>query len=156
MLAAAVAFFLNMMLAGALLERAIRHSRPDRWMALRRDLTKADVREAVRAFVHRIRRAYDAGSIGEADARVLFPDRAEGSADEAIRALLGDARRAMSERRHEEFRRSLDSIRRTNRLRNGGIRWIRYSVGSARSSAKLAAFERAESQSLLIPRRRDS
>ena len=127
-LAAAVAFFLNMMLAGALFERAIRHSRPDRWMALRRDLTKADVREAVRAFVHRIRRAYDAGSIGEADATVLFPDRAEGSADEAIRALLDDARRAMSERRHEEFRRSLDSIRELidyamEELDGSGIPW---------------------------------
>ena len=126
--AAAVAFSLNMMLAGALFEIAIRQSRPARWKALRRDITKADVGEAVRAFVHRTRRAYDARSGGETDATVLFPDRDEGSADEAVRALLDDARRAMAERRHEEFSRSLDALRELvdyamDEIKGSGIRW---------------------------------
>ena len=47
---------------------------------------------------------------GELDFTILFPDQGEGSADEAVRTLLDDARRAMSERRHEELRRSLDSV----------------------------------------------
>ena len=127
-LAAAVAFSLNMMLAGALFERAIRQSRPERWKALRRDITKSDVGEAVRAFVHRTRRAYDARSIGETDATVLFPDRGEGSADEAVRALLDDARRSMAERRHEEFSRSLDTLRELvdyamEEIKGSDIRW---------------------------------
>ena len=127
-LAAAVAFFLNMMLAGALFERAIHLSRPDRWSALRRDLTKTDVRGAVGAFVHRTRRAHKAMADREADFATLLPDPGEGSADEAIRALLDDARRAMSERRHEEFRRSLDSIQELvdyamEELKATGIQW---------------------------------
>ena len=126
--AAAVAFLLSMMLAGALFEIAIRHTRPERWIALRRDVTRTDVGEAVKAFVHRTRRAYDARSIGEADATVLVPDRAEGSADEAVRALLDDARRAMAERRHEEFSRSLDALRELvdyamDEINGAGIRW---------------------------------
>ena len=60
--------------------------------------------------------------------RSCFPTELKGSADEAIRALLDDARRAMSERRHEEFRRSLDSIRELidyamEELDGSGIPW---------------------------------
>ena len=80
-------------------------------MALRRDVNKTDVRQAVQAFLRRARRALDAREADELDYTVLVPDRGEGSANEAVRALLDDARRAMSERRHEELRRSLDSVR---------------------------------------------
>ena len=127
-LTAAIASLLNMMLVGALFERAIHYSRPDRWRDLRRDLAKSDVREAVKAFVQRTRRTQDAETAGESDFTVLFPDPTEGSADEAVRALLDDARRAMSERRHEEFSRSLDFIRELlvyamDELKGAGIQW---------------------------------
>ena len=110
-LVAGLAFLINLVLAGALFERAILHSTPEQWMALRRDLNKTDVREAIQAYLRRARRALDAREADELDYTVLFPDRGEGSANEAVRALLDDARRAMSERRHEELKRSLDSVR---------------------------------------------
>ena len=80
-------------------------------MALRRDVNKTDVREAIQAFLRRARRALDAREADDPDFTTLVPDQGEGSADEAVRALLDDARRAMSERRHEELSQSLDSIR---------------------------------------------
>ena len=107
-LAAAMAFLFNLVLAGVLFERAIFYSRPAHWIALRRDLNKTDVRQAIQAFLRRARRADDAR---EPDFSTLFPDQGEGSANEAVRALLDDARRAISERRQEELRRSLASIR---------------------------------------------
>ena len=110
-LAAGLAFLLNLVLAVVLFQRAIIHSGPEQWMALRRDVNKTDVREAIQAFLRRARRAHDASEANELDSTVWLPDRAEGSANEAVRALLDDARRAMSERRHEELRRSLDSVR---------------------------------------------
>ena len=127
-LSAGLAFLLNLVLAGFLFERAVLHSRPEQWLALRRDVNKTDVREAIQAFLRRARRALDARETDEADFTVLFPDQGEGSADEAIRALLDDARRAMSERRHEEIRRSLDSVRELvkyamDEIKTTDIRW---------------------------------
>ena len=127
-LTAAIASLLNMMLVGALFQRSIHYSRPHRWRDLRRDLAKSDVREAVKAFVQRTRRIQDAETDGESDFTILLPDSTEGSADEAVRALLDDARRAMSERRHEEFSRSLDFIRELvdyamEELKGSGIQW---------------------------------
>ena len=110
-LVATLAFLLNLVLAGVLFERAVFFSSPAKWMALRRDVNKTDVREAVQAFLRRARRALDAREAGDPDFTILVPDQGEGSADEAARALLDDARRAISERRHEELRRSLDSVR---------------------------------------------
>ena len=110
-LAGGLAFLINLVLAGVLFQRAIIHSGPEQWMALRRDVNKTDVREAIQAFLRRARRAHDASEANELDSSVSFPDRGEGSANEAVRALLDDARRAMSERRHEELKRSLDSVR---------------------------------------------
>ena len=109
-LAAGLAFLLNLVLAGVLFERAILHSRPGQWMAIRRDVNKTDVREAIQAFLRRARRALDARDASRPDLSTMFPDQSEGSADEAVRALLDDARRAMSERRHGEFTQSLDSV----------------------------------------------
>ena len=110
-LAAGLAFLINLVLPGVLFERAILHSSPGQWLALRRDVNKTDVREAIQAFLRRVRRALEARHGDKPDLTILFPDRGEGSADEAVRALLDDARRAMSERRHEEFSRSLDFVR---------------------------------------------
>ena len=98
------------MLAGFLFERAILHSRLGQWMALRRDVNKTDVRQAIQVFLRRARRTLDAREAGKPDFSALIPNQGEGSADEAVRALLNDARRAMSERRHEELKRSLDSV----------------------------------------------
>ena len=79
---AAVAFLANLLLAGALFERAMQLTQPAQWRTLKQpDMTAA------------------------------FPDPGEGSANEAIKALLDDARRAMVERRQAEFTRSLDSIK---------------------------------------------
>ena len=105
------AFVVNMFCAGMLFEQAIRLAKPDHWRKLRLDVNKRDVREAVRVFLGRYQRAMVANARSEADLTVMFPDPGEGSADEAVRALLDDARRAMIERRHGEFRSSLDSIR---------------------------------------------
>ena len=109
-LIAGFAFFVNLLLAGTLFERAVHLSRPEQWQALRHDVNKRDVQKAVQAFVGRLQRSVAAREANDPDVTILFPDSVEGSADEAIRALLDDARRAMSERRQQEFRRSLDSI----------------------------------------------
>ena len=109
-LAAGIAFLFNLALAGVLFERAVRLSRPEQWQALRHDVNKRDVQKAIQAFLGRFQRAVAAREANEPNMTILFPDPVEGSADEAIRALLGDARRAMSERRQQEFRRSLHSI----------------------------------------------
>ena len=127
-LAAGLAFFLNLLLAGVLFWRAISYSRPAQWMALRRHVNEADVRAAVQAFLGRERRAREARKAAESDLSTLFPDQGEGSADEAIRALLDDARRAMSERRHAELTQSLDSVMELvkyamGEIRAAGIRW---------------------------------
>ena len=127
-LASGIAFGLNLVLAFVLFERALLHSRPEWWMGLRRDVNKTDVREAIQAYLRRARRASDAHAADEPDFTVLFPDRGEGSADEATRALLDDARRAMSERRHEELRRSLDSVWELvkyamDEIKRTGIQW---------------------------------
>ena len=57
-----------------------------------------------------------------------FPDPEEGLADEAIRGLLGDARRAMSEHGLREFTRSLNSIKdlisyAMDEIESNGISW---------------------------------
>ena len=138
-LAAGFAFLANLVLASGLFERAIRLSRPERWIALRRDVNKVDVREAIQTYLRRARRASDAHEADEPDLSILFPDRAEGSANEAVRALLDDARRSMSERRHEELRRSLDSVRELvkyamDEIKTTGIPW-----SAPGSPARLAA-----------------
>ena len=127
-LAAAIAFLFNLVLAGVLFERAIFYSMPAQWMALRRDVNKTDVRQAIQAFLRRARRALEAREAHEPDFSTSFPDQGEGSANEAVRALLDDARRAMSERRHEEFTRSLASIRELikyamDEIKTTDIRW---------------------------------
>ena len=60
----------------------------------------------------------------------VFPDLGEDAANEAIRAVLGDARRAMAERRYGEFTRSLDSITKLmqyamDELERQGVSWDR-------------------------------
>ena len=127
-LVAGIAGIVNLVLAVILFERALLHSGPGQWMALRRHVNETDVREAVQAFLGRLRRARKAREAEGSDLSVLFPDRGEGSADQAIRALLDHARRAMSERRYAEFKLSLDSILELikyamKEIRSAGISW---------------------------------
>ena len=110
-LVAVVALAVNLAAALTLFEKAVRLAQPDLWGQLRLDVNKRDVREAVRAFFGRAQRAAAAQAANEADFSVLFPDPGEGSADQAVRALLDDARRAMDERRHGEFGHSLDTVK---------------------------------------------
>ena len=107
----AAAFAANLLLSGVLFERALRFVQPDRWRALRRQVNERDVRRAVRAFLWRRTRLEATTEIDESDWTLMFPGPAEGSADEAIRSLLDDARRAMDERRQGDFTRALDSIK---------------------------------------------
>ena len=109
-LLAAAAFVANLVCAGLLFEQAIRLAKPDHWRNLRLAVNKRDVREAVRVFIGRHRRAIAAHENNEPDLTVMLPDPGEGSADAAIRGLLDDARRAMIERRQIEFKSSLGSI----------------------------------------------
>lgn len=110
-LVAVAALFGNLVLPGLLFRHAIRLARPDQWRALRLDVDRRDVRDAVQVFLRRYRRAAAALEADESDLANFFPDPGEDAGNEAIRTVLGDARRAMAERRHGEFTRSLDSIK---------------------------------------------
>ena len=122
------AFIANLYLAYALLEQAIRLARPANWSDLRRSVNKRDVRVAVQAFVQRFRRTVASREGKEIDWADMLPGPGEGSADEAIRALLDDARRAMVERRQGEFRQSLEAIEEVVQdamaeIERTGIKW---------------------------------
>ena len=127
-LLAAVAFIANLVLATILFERTVHLAQPEHWRTIRRYVNERDVREAVHFFVQRFRSASDGQNDVELDATDEFPDPGEGSANEAIRALLGDGRRAMEERRPWEFARSLNSIRELleyamKEIEEAGIKW---------------------------------
>ena len=108
---AVVALAVSLAAPVALFWRAIMLAEPEHWQRLRLDVNKREVEEAVSTFLGRFQRAVVAHVNNEADFSVLYPDVGERSADQAIRALLDDARRAMDERRHGELVRSLDSIK---------------------------------------------
>ena len=110
-LLAAIAFLVNLGLPVLLFERAIRLAQPDRWRMLRRDVNERAVRAAVQAFLDRHRRVTGQRETDEPNWADMFPGSEEGSADEAIRALLDDARRSMDERRQADFKTALDSIK---------------------------------------------
>ena len=110
-LLAIAAFISNLILPGALFARAIHLARPQQWINLRRSVNEQDVRSALRAFLRRSARAVDSLLANEPDITTVFPDLGEGSADEAIRGLLDEARKAMRERRLAEFTRTIDAIK---------------------------------------------
>ena len=78
---------------------------------LRRELNERAVRAAIQAFLDRHRRVTGQRETDEPNWADMFPGSEEGSADEAIRALLDDARRSMDERRQADFKTALDSIK---------------------------------------------
>ena len=125
---AVTAFVTNLLLAVLLFERALQFARPERWRMLRRFVNERDVRRAVRAFLQRSQHAVESLEAGEPDISTVFPGPDEGSADEAVRALLDDARAAMAERRQGEFRQSLESIKSLveysmDEIERSGVRW---------------------------------
>ena len=127
-LVAAFALAANLAFALLLFERAIRLANPEQWRELRQDVNKRDVREAIQVFLGRMKRAIEARATGSSDLTVIFPDSGEGSADQAIRALLDDARRAMAERRQGEFESALDSIKELltyamDEMEQAGMQW---------------------------------
>ena len=105
-----VAFLANLAFAGALFGRAVHLAYPRQWRSISRDLNKCDVLAATQVFLRRYKRAIASLEANAPDMTSAFPDPEEGSADEAIRALLDDARRAMAERRHSDFETCLNSI----------------------------------------------
>ena len=104
-------FLLNLTFAGALFENSIRLSTPTQWIELRRSVNERDVRRAIQIFLQRRRRATRSLLRDEPDISTVVPDAGEGSADEAVRDLLDEARRFMREERQGEFSKSIDSIK---------------------------------------------
>jgi len=129
-LVAVAALLGNLVLPGVLFRRAISLARPDQWRALRLDADKRDIRAAVHVFLGRYRRAAAALEADEPDLANLFPDPGEDAGNEAIRTVLGDARRAMAERKYGDFTRSLDAIKELvehamDELEREGVPWER-------------------------------
>ena len=89
-LAAVGGFFANLAFAVALFQTALHLAHPDQWRMLRRDVNERDVRDAVQAFLRRHQRVTAAPRARPSRLwPTHFPDPVEGSADEAVRALLG-------------------------------------------------------------------
>ena len=86
------------------------------------------MRGATEAFLQRLKRTVTAGEATEFDLTSMYPGPDEGSADEAIRAILDEARRAMAERRQGEFRQSLETIEEVvqyamDEVKKFGVKW---------------------------------
>ena len=109
-LLAAIAFLVNLGLPVLLFEQAIRLAQPDRWRMLRRDVNERAVRAAVQAFLDRYRRVIGQREADQPDFADMFPGSEEGSADEAVRALLDDARSGPWTSGGGQTSRTLDSI----------------------------------------------
>ena len=86
-------------------------STPTQWIELRRAVNERDVRRAIQVFLRRRLRATESLLSDEPDITTIVPDAGEGSADEAVRDLLDEARRFMREERQGEFSRSIESIK---------------------------------------------
>ena len=150
-LIAICAFVANLGTAYILFRRSIRFADPAHWRQLRLEVNKRDVRQAVQVFLGRFRRAVVSHVNQEPDFTVLFPDPGEGSADEAIRALLDDASRAMFERRTGGIQNGAAITARSRYLRDGRNARSWFSVGCARDSTRMAAAAGTEPQPVFIP-----
>ena len=106
-----VSFAVSLAFPVLLFQKALLLLLPERWSTIRRTVNARGVLRAVEVFLNRHRRAVASSEATEPDLSTRFPDPDEGLADEAIRGLLGDARRAMAEHGLREFTRSLDSIK---------------------------------------------
>lgn len=127
-LLATLAFLGNLALAAVLFEKAMRLARPDQWQALRLEVNRRDVRDAVQSFLKRDRRAAASQEATEPNWADWFPDPGEGSANEAVQSLLDDARRAMAERRLGQFKSSIESVKELvsyamEEIEGEGLKW---------------------------------
>ena len=121
-------FILNLTFAGALFEVSIRLSTPTQWIELRRSVNERDVRRALQVFLQRRRKATESFLRDDPDITTIVPEAGEGSADEAVRDLLDEARRFMREERQGEFSRSIESIKElltyaTEEMDKTGYKW---------------------------------
>ena len=110
-LVSVISFAVSLAFPVLLFEKALFLLLPERWSTIRRTVNVRGVLRAVEVFLSRHRRAVASLEATEPDLSARLPDPDEGLADEAIRGLLGDARRAMAEHGLREFTRSLDSIK---------------------------------------------
>ena len=123
-----ISFAVSLAFPVLLFEKALFLLLPQRWSTIRRTVNVRGVHRAVEVFLSRNRRAVAALEVAEPDLSATFPEPDEGLADEAIRGLLGDARRAMAEHGLREFTRSLDSIKdlisyAMDEIERSGIGW---------------------------------
>ena len=127
-LVSVISFASSLVFPILLFQKALFLLLPERWSTIRRTVNERGVLRAVEVFLSRRLRALEALEACEPDVSATFPDPDEGLADEAIRGLLGDARRAMSEHGLREFTRSLDSIKdlisyAMDEIERNGIGW---------------------------------
>ena len=127
-LVSVISFGVSLALPVVLFEKALFLLLPQRWSTMRRTVNERGVRRAIEVFLSRRHRAVVSLEANEPDLSSRFPDADEGLADEAVRGLLGDARRAMSEHGLREFTRSLDSIKdlisyATDEIERNGFSW---------------------------------
>ena len=106
-----ISFGISLALPVVLFEKALFLLLPERWSTIRRTVNERGVRQAIEVYLSRHHRVVASLEANEPNLSATFPDPEEGLADEAIRGLLGDARRAMSEHGLREFTRSLNSIK---------------------------------------------
>ena len=127
-LVSVISFAVSLAFPVLLFEKALLLLLPERWSTIRRTVNVRGVLRAVEVFLGRHRRVVASLDAKEPDLSAKFPEQDEGLADEAIRGLLGDARRAMGEHGLREFTRSLDSIKdliscAMDRIESSGFVW---------------------------------
>ena len=127
-LVSVISFAVSLAFPVLLFEKALFLLLPERWSTIRRTVNVRGVLRAVEVFLSRHRRAVASLEATGPDLSARFPEPDEGLADEAIRGLLGDARRAMAEHGLREFTRSLDSIKdlisyAMDEIERSGIGW---------------------------------
>ena len=127
-LVSVISFAASLVFPILLFQKALFLLLPERWSTIRRTVNERGVLRAVEVFLSRRLRAVASLEATQPDVSATFPDPEEGLGDEAIRGLLGDARRAMSEHGLREFTRSLDSIKdlisyAMDEIEHNGIGW---------------------------------
>ena len=127
-LVSVISFGVSLAFPVLLFEKALFLLLPERWSTIRRTVNVRGVRRAVEVFLSRHRRAVASLEATEPSLSATFPEPDEGLADEAIRGLLGDARRAMAEHGLRDFTRSLDSVKdlisyAMDEIERNGIGW---------------------------------
>lgn len=127
-LVSVISFAASLVFPILLFQKALFLLLPERWSTIRRTVNERGVLRAVKVFLNRRLRAVASLEAAQPDVSATFPDPDEGLADEAIRGLLGDARRAMSEHGLREFTRSLDSVKdlisyAMDEIEHNGIGW---------------------------------